>query len=118
MNDRLQAHAGDFQLGIGALHLTYGLAKYRRPLAAIARRRAVSTEQEEQTAFWFMALGLATLASGQTTRWAQRQTGTLPASAGWTTLGIGLLGAALIPRSGFWFIIPQGLLALRASRER
>lgn len=117
----LRRHVGETQIAIGILHTTLGLLKYRRPLGAIARQRGLdpaTDPPERQAAFWFVTCGLATIAAGQTIRWAQRRTGTVPASLGRSSLAIGLLGGLLIPKSGFWAIALHGLLALAASREK
>lgn len=115
----LRRHIGETQIAIGILHTAIGLRAYRRPLAAIVRQRglAVTDPPERQAAFWFMVCGLSTIAAGQTARWAQRQTGTIPAGLGRSSLAVGLLGGLLIPKSGFWLVVLHGLLALSGRRE-
>jgi hypothetical protein len=116
----LRRHIGEVQTGIGLLHTGLGLVVFRRHWAAIIRHGRVSEDRaqvEQYAAFWFVMTGLSTVAAGQVTRWAQRRTGTVPASLGWSSLAIGLGGGALMPKSGFWFVAAQGLLALAAARH-
>lgn len=110
---------GELQVATGVVHLALGLVGFRRPLAAIARDGVVGVVEgdwERETAFWFLTTGASFLASGQLARWAQRRTGTLPAAFGWGLLVLGLAGATVMPRSGFWAIAANGLLALAATR--
>jgi hypothetical protein len=41
----------------------------------------------------------------------------LPASTGALLLGLGTVGAAVLPRSRFWTLLPAGVAALRAARR-
>ena len=117
---RFRPTIGALQMAISVLHLVVGAVQFRKPLAAIARAGvvdAVDRDPDRQLAAWFMLFGASNLAGGQVTRWAERQTGTLPASSGWTMLALAATGAALMPRSGFWIVIPQALLALGVARR-
>lgn len=114
----LRRHIGEVQTGMGLLHTGLGLVVSRRHWAEIIRHGGVDRAQADQdAAFWFVMTGLSAIAAGQTTRWAQRRTGTVPASLGWSSLALGLGGGALMPKSGFWFVAAQGLLALAAARH-
>ncbi len=116
---RLADHVGELQLATGAAHLALGVARFRPALAAIARDGVVGVTQgdhERETAVWFLTSGAGFLLAGGLARWAQRQAGTLPVGYGVGLLGLGLAGAALMPRSGFWAVAANGLLALAAAR--
>ena len=63
--------------------------------------------------------GLSTWASiGRLAAWTERRTGTLPTSTGALLLGLGAVGAAVLPRSGFWTLLPAGAAAIRVARRR
>jgi hypothetical protein len=104
---------------IGALHTLVGLLNIG-PLADIARAgvfNAVGSHTDREAAVWFLMTGVALLLVGYVTRWTQRQTGTLPAALGWTLLAIATVGLVLMPRSGFWLLVPAAVLALAAARH-
>lgn len=116
---RVSRWVGEVQVVTGVAHVAIGVVGFRRTLAAIARDGvvgAVEGDWERETAFWFLTSGASFLASGQLARWAQRRTGTLPAAFGWGLLALGLAGATVMPRSGFWAVAANGLLALAAAR--
>ncbi len=116
---RLTDRVGEVQLITGAAHLALGVVRFRPTLATIARDGVVGVTQgdrERETAVWFLTSGAALLLAGGLARWAQRRTGTLPVAYGAGLLGLGLAGAALMPRSGFWVVAANGVLALAAAR--
>lgn len=113
-------HTGDLLMGTGALHLLVGLKAFHAPLAAIARGglfNSVRGAQDRRLAVWFMVAGLAILQLGGLARWTQHRTGTLPAFVGWGLLSTAGLGLLLMPRSGFWALLPPAVLALLGSRQ-
>jgi len=113
-------YVGELLMATGVLHTLVGLRAFRAPLAAISRDGvvgAVARAPERRLAVWFLLFGLSTMQLGGLTRWAHRRTGTLPAFHGRALLGISGLGALLMPRSGFWLVLPQAALALVAARR-
>ncbi len=113
-------YVGELLMATGVLHTLVGLRAFHAPLAAIVRDGvvgAVARAPERRLAFWFLLFGLLTMQLGGLTRWAQRRTGTLPAFHGRALLGISGLGVLLMPRSGFWLVLPQAALALVAARR-
>ncbi len=116
---RLLDRVGEMQLITGIAHLALGIVHYRPTLAAIARDSVVGVtagDREREAAVWFLTSGAALVLSSQLARWTQRQTGTLPIAYGVGLVGLGLAGGTLVPRSGFWVIAANGLLALGAAR--
>ena len=112
--------AGDALMVVGVLHTAVGFAEYRRTLREMARDGMVGTvdgDHERGEAFWFLVCGASMVLTGRLARWAQLQTGTLPASAGSMLLGIGAAGATLMPRSGFWAVFVPAILALKIARR-
>jgi len=116
----IDRNVGELLMATGVLHTLVGLRAFRAPLAAIGRDGvvgAVARAPERRLAFWFLFVGLLTIQMGGLTRWAQRRTGTLPAFHGRALLGLSVLGALLMPRSGFWLLLPQAALALLVARR-
>ncbi len=113
-------HVGELLMATGVLHTLVGLRAFRAPLAAIGRDGvvgAVAGDRDRQVAVWFLLCGLSLIQLGGLARWTRRRTGTLPASQGWALLGLGGLGALLMPRSGFWLLLPTATLTLVGARR-
>ena len=111
---------GDAVTVIGAGHTAIGLVGHRRALAGMVRDGLVDSvrgRRGREEALWFLLSGVALVVTGRLAAWTQRRTGTLPASTGAALLGIGAVGAAVLPRSGFWALIPAGAAALRVARR-
>ena len=117
---RLGRSIGTLLVGTGLLHIALGLAGGAKPLAGIRRdgvTNAVDPHPERQAWVWYMFTGWLLVALGQVVRWGQRRDGVLPAALGWHLTAIGAVGAILMPLSGFWLILAQGVLALRTARR-
>lgn len=103
--------AGEALTAVGVFHTAAGLAKYRHALREMAHEGlvdAVKGDHERGEAIWFLMCGASVFLTGRLARWTQMRTGTLPASTGWMLFGIGVVGSALLPRSGFWSIFRSG----------
>lgn len=113
-------YVGELLIGIGILHTLTGILGFRPTFAAIARDGVFDTiggDVERQAALWFTLAGLMLVVLGLFMRWTLRRTGSLPRSLGWGVLSIAVIGIVLMPRSGFWSLVPVGLLAI-VSAER
>ncbi|NDJ77949.1 MAG: hypothetical protein GYB65_16995, partial [Chloroflexi bacterium] len=102
------------------LHCVVGLFFYAKPLGEIARAgffNAADKTPARDGAFWFMFTGAMLLLLGEVVRWTHKRTGTLPASLGWGFLALSVVGALMMPVSGFWLVIPVSGLLLRAARR-
>jgi len=107
---------GTLITAIGVGHTVIGLVGYRSVLAAIVRDGVVDSVRgvpHREEALWFLTSG-AGLVAGLLHRAPDRH---LPPSTGAMLLGIGALGGAVLPRSGFWGLIPMGAAALRVARR-
>lgn len=115
--------SGPLLMATGVLDLLVCLLLYPGPLAAIAQDgffNAVELDPaqfDRETAFWHVAFGTTVLILGGLVHWAQARTGTLPAFLGWSLLAFGVVGAILMPVSGFWAVLPQAALMLVVARR-
>jgi hypothetical protein len=108
-------------MGTALIHNAIGVAIFARPLADIVRAggfNAVEPHWDRATAFWFLVSGGLIFTLGQFTDWTEQRDTALPPSLGWSLLAIGAGGGFLMPVSGFWLVIPQGLAALRRTNTR
>lgn len=115
--------AGPLLMATGVLDLLYVLVFHFRQLAAIAGDGffgAVEldpSQLDREVAFWHLTFGAMIVILGGLVHWAQSRTGTLPAFLGWSLLALGLLGAVLVPVSGFWLVLAQAVMMLVVARR-
>jgi uncharacterized membrane protein len=117
-------------------HVVVGVALFREPLAAIWRDGIVNSigsqvvpgaaswiaalrpQFEREAAFWFVLFGpLLWLLGRIVDRAIEQADGCLLRTIAWYLLGFGIVGAAVMPVSGFWLLIAYApLLLVTASR--
>ena len=113
---RWQAWEGPWLLAVAAIHSAFGLlvfAPVLRSMLAQGWFGTVGADPLRGAVSWFLLFGLplALLAlcirplrqAGETRRLRQ---------LGWGLLGLALLGASLMPVSGFWLALPPALSLL------
>lgn len=79
--------------------------------------RAVASHTDRLMIFWSLCFGVVGVFLGQLISWFEGQGRTTPAFLGWELLGLGALGAALEPVSGWWLVIVSAVLILIGSRR-
>ena len=102
----------------GLLHTVVGLIIYMKQLQPIVAGGLWSTVGEGQwdrgTAFWFMMFGFLLILLGYTADWLMKKKEiALPAAFGWTLFAVCLIGAVVMPVSGFWLGLPQAWILMR-----
>ncbi len=116
---------GPLLMATGVLDILYVLIFHLRQIAAIAGDGFVNAVEpnvsfstlDREVAFWHFTFGATVLILGALIHWAQNRTWTLPAFLGWAVLAIGAGGVILMPVSGFWIVLPQGVLMILAARQ-
>ena len=115
--------SGPLLVATGVLDILYVLVSYSRQFAAIFQEglvdavEVIPAQLDRETAFWHLMFGATFVVLGGLVCWTQSRTGTLPAFLGWSLLALGLLGAILVPVSGFWLVLLLALLVLVAARR-
>ncbi len=112
--------AGRLLIGIGVLHLLFGLWFGRGPLLRIARDgffAAVDSHPDRGLVFWFLFASPMLWIIGQLVVWAAARGLPPPAWLGGQVLAVSVMGAALMPASGFWLVLVTAVLLLAASRR-
>lgn len=100
-------------------HNLLGVILFWRPLQAMLSAgmfNSVVPHPERAAVFWFLLFGALLWVLGTLTNWAERMYHDLPRSLGWGLLAIALMGILALPVSGFWLVLPQAYLVLRASK--
>lgn len=115
-------HIGKFFMATGLLHILIGVMVFSAPLGDIMRDGiffdAIGVEEYERaTAFWFTLTGVFICITGGLAQWIYNNTNTLPAFLGYGVVVIGVIGGLMIPVSGFWLVIPQGIMMLMIARN-
>jgi hypothetical protein len=121
--------------GIG--HFVVGIALFQEPLAAMLRDGLVNSvggaidmrtdawlpvvhpDYDREAAFWFLVLSPVLVMLAQVSRHAAaHRDSELVTTIGRYLMGLGLVGVAVMPVSGFWIVLALGVLALRTARDR
>lgn len=79
---------------------------------------SIAPDLGRMTLFWFLFFGFAMLMLGSLMHHCERRGQVLPESLGWQMGVLAVAGSLMIPASGFWLIIPQGLWIVREARRR
>lgn len=108
---------GRWLLAVSALHTAFAVYAFHPVLVDIARRGVFNTVGKEPmtgAVVWFVLFGAALFIAGLViSALEQAAPHALPRSLGWTLLALALLGAVLMPASGFWLALPPALALLR-----
>jgi hypothetical protein len=114
---------GRLLIGVGAAHLVVGVIVFHTPLAAMFRDGFVNTvplgaDFDRQAAFWFLFASPVTFLLGHlTNRALARQDAQFVRVVGRNLLGMGIVGATVMPMSGFWLLLALAPLFLREARR-
>jgi uncharacterized protein DUF6463 len=112
--------AGRLLVLIGLIHVLLFLWLGSGALRAVVRDgmwRAVAPHTDRLIIFWSLCFGVMGVFLGQLISWTEARRMRTPAWLGWELLGLGVLGAVLMPVSGWWVIILIGALIVAGSRR-
>ena len=113
---------------LGCGHAVWGLVAYHEPLRELVRAGVVRSVGDgifdadhdrgpRATAFWFLLIAPLLVINGYLAEAALRAGDARAAGVGGrTTLGLGVVGTAVMPRSGFPAALPVGYWLLRRGR--
>jgi len=106
--------------GIG--HALVGLVLFSGPLGAMVREGVVGTirygQFDRAAAFWFLLFSPICFLLGQMVAHAQDRGDRWPLDViGWNLLAMGVVGAIVMPISGFWVLIAIAPLVFNLARS-
>ncbi|WP_223846313.1 DUF6463 family protein [Wenzhouxiangella sp. AB-CW3] len=121
----LAKYSGWYLLATGIIHNTIGLVTGWGIIAGIHADgwwNSIQTGGEMDFArsamLWFLVLGFFWMMLGHLMQqWLNHTGRPLPAQIGWGLLANGVLVAMVLPASGAWLVIAQGLLILLGGRK-
>jgi hypothetical protein len=112
-SSNLLVSTGIFHSGVGLI-----IPELRDPLLRIATECTtqiadVNDRYERQCSFWFQVAGIMMTSQGYLLRkYCQATKKKAPQWFGWYLSGMGTVGVIVMPASGFWLILGQGLFIL------
>ena len=115
--------AGWLLLGVAALHAACGVWIGRRALLAMAREgfvNAVVPHLDRMFVVWFLLMSPLLWIVGRVALWLASESRRPPVWLGRSLVALALMGAVLMPASGFWLILAPAIwlwLAARAPRR-
>ena len=104
-------------IATGIIHNLVGLGVGFQVLAEMLQEGLFNTvhlQFDREAIFWFLFSGFAMMLWGVLLLSMER----IPALFSWSLLGLSVLGAFIMPASGFWLVIPQAIYLLYQSRTK
>ena len=112
---------GSLLIAIGILHCIVGVIGGLDYLGEIGQAGffdSIGSEYPRIAVFWFMFSGFLLILFGQLARSVERsQRRQLPQFVGWELLVISIIGAILIPISGFWLLMALAINIIIAAKR-
>ena len=111
---------GYLTISIGLIHTLVGVGMGYQWLADIGRDGgfdAVEGDHARMAIVWFLFTGLVLLVLGHVCVWLERQGRAVPAFVGWEMLALSIVGAFLMPVSGFWLLLVLAVSAVLVARS-
>ncbi len=120
--------AGPLMMVTAAGHALVGAILFSEPLSAIVGAGVINSIRppmysgqphfDRIAAFWFLLFSPVLFLFGQLiNRAVSRRDVSSLRLIGWYLVGIGIVGAAILPVSGNWLLLPLGAIVLKAARE-
>ncbi len=116
---------GPLIAAVGVVHVASTPVFFPASVRSIADSGVLGAVSGESSAlplraagFWYAMTGVALTALGWMVSEVERDEGAAPPALSAVLAGMGVVGAALDPRSGFWAFFPLAVIARRRSRRR
>ena len=111
----LSTSSANLLIGTGVIHCGFGLMvpELRNPFLRSLRDVAISVPDinehyAREACFWFQFAGVMLILQGCYMRSSSEST-ELPKWFGWALTAMGVVGTTLMPASGFWLVLAQGI---------
>lgn len=117
----LSKNSGNLLIATGILHNIIGFVMGWSVLTEIVRSgfvNSINDEMDRNAIFWFLFAGFSMIALGKLMQDCLDADWRLPRWLGPSLLVSSLIGCIMMPVSGFWLVIPQALLVIRAHKKR
>ena len=119
---RLNWHwQGRVMVATGVLHTIVGIVVFWDGLGQSAKDGVIATapkSAENNSVTWFLVAGLFLMLFGGLIHHLNTALDRpAPASIGWGLIGLSALGLVMMPGSGFWLLLAQGIWYVAAARQ-
>lgn len=117
----LSKNSGNLLIGTGILHNLFGVVMGWSVLTEIAQSgfiNSIDNQVNRNALFWFLFSGFMMIVLGKLMQDCLESEWLLPKWLGVSLLILGLIGCMMMPRSGFWLLIPQALLIMSTHKKR
>ena len=119
---KLWKYSGIFLVATGILHTVFGIAAGINELSGMVKdgffNAAASDDLSRGLIFWFLICGICFIILGHVLHYyIKKEQQPAPKLLGYWLLGLGVIGCAMIPASGFWLFLPQALIIIFAKQH-
>lgn len=101
------------------IHNLIGIVLFWEPLVDMFQAglfNSVANQFDRATPFWFLFSGALIFVLGYFMHWLINDLKKeIPPFLGWQLLLLSIVGAFILPASGFWLVIPQALIIIKRS---
>ena len=121
-NTKIWKYSGIFLVATGILHTLVGMAMGKDELWGIVKDGFFNAAKDDDfatgCAFWFLVCGIFLIILGHVVHYyIKKEQQPAPKLLGYWLLGLGIIGCAIMPASGFWLFLPQALIIIFAKNE-
>jgi hypothetical protein len=113
--------SGIFLIATGIIHNAMGFAFGWPVLQTIAHAGFVNSihdEMDRKAIFWFLFSGFMMMALGKFMQhYINQFDKPVPDFIGYYLLALTVIGCVMMPLSGFWIVLPQGVIIIFAHRK-
>lgn len=110
---------GRLLMAAAIVHTAVALVRYHDTVFAIVRGGifdAVIGDSVRGAVVWSLLFGGLAFIGGMAVDALEQSAEPIPRRLGWSFILLGMLGAALVPVSGFWVLFPAAIGILRRSK--
>ena len=112
---------GRLLMSAAVAHTVIALVRYQDVVFAIVRAGVFNTvvgDPVKGAVAWSLLFGGLAFIGGMAVDALERSSQPVPKSLGWSFVVLGVLGAVLVPASGFWLLFPAAMGILRHPKSR
>ena len=112
---------GRLLMAAAVAHTVIALVRYQDVVFAIVRAGVFDTvvgDPVKGAVVWSLLFGGLAFIGGMAIDALERSTQPIPRSLAWSLIVLGVLGASLVPASGFWLLFPAAIGILRRPKGR
>lgn len=111
---------GRWLMGTAFIHIAIATVQYAEVLLTVAEHGVFNTVAGDPVVgavVWSLLFGAVAFIGGMAVAAIEKAGAQLPKSLGWSLLALAIVGAVLIPASGFWLLLPPALVILTKRRS-